>query len=140
VHGVSSNQHSDRYEHLQAGRAARDPGIPDRAAGAPEPSKADANSTISKCTLASGPLEVALARHVLFVPLRTVPLISVALDGEASLHAFDHHIDAVAMIGGIADAHLRAHKFFFIRAKEIYPRYDFAPMNNGEFGKMLLLD
>jgi hypothetical protein len=52
VHGVSSNQHSDRYEHLQAGRAARDPGIIDRAAGAPEPSKADANSTISKCTLA----------------------------------------------------------------------------------------
>ena len=52
MHGVSSNQHSDRYEHLQAGRAARDPGITDRAAGAPEPSKADANSAISKCTLA----------------------------------------------------------------------------------------
>jgi hypothetical protein len=31
-------------------------------------------------------------------------------------------------------------EFFFSRAREVYPRYDFAPMNNDEFGKTLVLD
>ena len=31
-------------------------------------------------------------------------------------------------------------EFFFIRAREVYPQYDFASMNDGEFGKTLLLD
>lgn len=41
---------------------------------------------------------------------------------------------------------LRAHalqafdEFFFMHAKEVYPRYEFAPMKNGEFGKTLALD
>jgi hypothetical protein len=30
-------------------------------------------------------------------------------------------------------------EFFFIRAREVYPQYDFAPMNDDEFGKTLLL-
>ena len=46
VRGVAPHQRRDCYERLQAGRAARDPNISDRAAGAPEPGKADANSTI----------------------------------------------------------------------------------------------
>ena len=31
-------------------------------------------------------------------------------------------------------------EFFFSRAREVYPRYDFVPMNNDEFGKTLVLD
>ena len=31
-------------------------------------------------------------------------------------------------------------EFFFSRAKEVYPRYDFAPMNDDEFGAALMLD
>jgi Bacterial extracellular solute-binding protein len=31
-------------------------------------------------------------------------------------------------------------EFFFSRAREVYPRYDFAPMNDDEFGAMLTLD
>ena len=38
-----------------------------------------------------------------------MPLIAIAFDGEASLHALDNLVDTVAVIGGIADAHLSAH-------------------------------
>jgi hypothetical protein len=31
-------------------------------------------------------------------------------------------------------------EFFFSRARDVYPRYDFAPMNNDEFGRKLVLD
>jgi accessory colonization factor AcfC len=31
-------------------------------------------------------------------------------------------------------------EFFFTRAKDVYPRYEFATMNNDEFGKKLALD
>ena len=31
-------------------------------------------------------------------------------------------------------------EFFFSRAREVYPRYEFAPMNDDEFGKTLVLD
>ena len=31
-------------------------------------------------------------------------------------------------------------EFFFIHVKQVYPQYDFAPMNDDEFGKMLPLD
>jgi hypothetical protein len=31
-------------------------------------------------------------------------------------------------------------EFFFSRAREVYPRYDFAPMNEQEFAAVLALD
>jgi hypothetical protein len=68
---------------------------------------------------------------------------------------FPNHFEAVAVAGAepffteIALARavdpLRARalqafdEFFFSRAREAYPRYDFAPMNNDEFGKTLVL-
>ena len=69
---------------------------------------------------------------------------------------FPNHFEAVAVAGAepfsteIALARavdpLRARalqafdEFFFSRAREVYPRYDFVPMNNDEFGKTLVLD
>ena len=49
--------------------------------------------------LPSCSLKVALARHVLFVALRTVPFVAVAFDGKAPLHPLDDEVDAVAVIG-----------------------------------------
>ena len=54
-------------------------------------------------------LEVALPRHILFVAVGTMPLVTIAFDGEASLHALDNQVNAVAVIGRIAYAHLGAH-------------------------------
>jgi hypothetical protein len=31
-------------------------------------------------------------------------------------------------------------EFFFSQARDVYPRYDFAPMSNDEFGTVLALD
>jgi hypothetical protein len=69
---------------------------------------------------------------------------------------FPNHLEAVAVAGAepffaeIALARavdpLRARaleafdEFFFSRAREVYPRYEFAAMNNDEFGKTLVLD
>jgi hypothetical protein len=58
--------------------------------------------------LPTGPLKIALTSHVAFVVFGTMPTVAVALDGKASLHAFDHEIDAKAMIGRVTDANLRA--------------------------------
>lgn len=44
-----------------------------------------------------------LTKEVLFPPVNTVPVVPVALDGEAAAHALDHQIDAV-----VSDLDLRA--------------------------------
>src|ERR1043166_4202654 len=44
-------------------------------------------------------LKIALPRHVLFVAVGTMPLVTIAFDGEASLHAINDQINTVAMIG-----------------------------------------
>jgi hypothetical protein len=70
--------------------------------------------------------------------------------------AFPNHFEAVAVAGAepffteialaraVDPLRVRAlqafDEFFFSRAREVYPRYDFAPMNNDEFGKTLVLD
>ena len=38
-----------------------------------------------------------------------MPLVTIAFDGEASLHTLNNQINTVAMIGRIAYTHLRAH-------------------------------
>jgi hypothetical protein len=38
-----------------------------------------------------------------------------------------------------SDAMKAFDEFFFNRAREVYPRYDFAPMNDNEFGATLVL-
>jgi phage tail protein X len=69
---------------------------------------------------------------------------------------FPNHFEAVSVAGGepffteialaraVDPLRVRALQafdaFFFSRAQEVYPRYDFAPMDNNQFGKPLVLD
>src|SRR5262249_38635589 len=54
-------------------------------------------------------LKIALPRHILFIAVGTMPLVTIAFDGEASLHTLNNQINTVAMIGRIAYTYLRAH-------------------------------
>jgi phage tail protein X len=69
---------------------------------------------------------------------------------------FPNHFEAVAVLGAepfftqialacaVDPPRPRALKafdeFFFSRARDVYPRYDFVPMNDDEFGRSLVLD
>ena len=53
--------------------------------------------------------KIALACHILFIALWTMPLIAIALDGDTSLHPLDNEIDTVSVIGRITNTHLCAH-------------------------------
>ena len=40
----------------------------------------------------------------------------------------------------LTDAHMAFDEFFFSKARDVYPRYDFARMNDDEYGATLGLD
>ena len=72
-------------------------------AGIPRIASSDPNE------LPSRTLQITLAGHVLFVAVRPMPFVAIAFDRKAPLHPLDHQIDAIPMIGGVADADLGTH-------------------------------
>ena len=71
---------------------------------------------------------------------RSPSTLTIGAGGVRATSAGTAPTSASAKMMILTDAHMAFDEFFFSKARDVYPRYDFARMNDDEYGATSGLD